>query len=210
MPMPPYLVLLRAGFCLPPTLPPARCALTAPFHPYSPSPFGLGRSRPFHRSLPRRSPKDEGGRYVFCATFRQIALPGRYPAHCPVEFGLSSRLRAFGARRAIVWLTATTPLWLKAQGSGLRPERRPLSPKSELPVYFLLDSVLFQLLVEIAPRRIQRLGGLRNVPVVLAELLNEERAFGGLLELSQCARCRCRAARRRGRGSGRLRWRRRF
>src|SRR5437763_6729123 len=28
----PYLVLLRAGFCLPPMLPPARCALTAPFH----------------------------------------------------------------------------------------------------------------------------------------------------------------------------------
>src|SRR5579859_8053645 len=33
----PYLALLRAGFCLPPMLPPARCALTAPFHPYSPS-----------------------------------------------------------------------------------------------------------------------------------------------------------------------------
>src|SRR5262245_62147485 len=32
---PPYLVLLRAGFCLPPVLPRARCALTAPFHPYS-------------------------------------------------------------------------------------------------------------------------------------------------------------------------------
>src|SRR4029077_15672318 len=29
-----YLVLLRAGFCLPPMLPRARCALTAPFHPY--------------------------------------------------------------------------------------------------------------------------------------------------------------------------------
>jgi hypothetical protein len=29
---PPYLVLLRAGFCLPPVLPQARCALTAPFH----------------------------------------------------------------------------------------------------------------------------------------------------------------------------------
>ncbi len=39
---PPYLVLLRAGFCLPLVLPRARCALTAPFHPYSPSPFGLG------------------------------------------------------------------------------------------------------------------------------------------------------------------------
>ena len=25
--------------------------------------------------------------------FRQVALPGRYPAHCPTEFGLSSRLR---------------------------------------------------------------------------------------------------------------------
>ena len=31
---PPYLVLLRAGFTLPPALPPERCALTAPFHPY--------------------------------------------------------------------------------------------------------------------------------------------------------------------------------
>ena len=29
----PYLALLRAGFCLPPVLPRARCALTAPFHP---------------------------------------------------------------------------------------------------------------------------------------------------------------------------------
>ena len=31
---PPYLVLLRVGFTLPPTLLPERCALTAPFHPY--------------------------------------------------------------------------------------------------------------------------------------------------------------------------------
>ncbi len=30
----PYLVLLRAGFCLPRTFLRARCALTAPFHPY--------------------------------------------------------------------------------------------------------------------------------------------------------------------------------
>src|SRR6185295_19426838 len=71
---PPYLVLLRAGVCLPPALPSARCALTAPFHPYS--------------GFPKR--------YFFCATFRQVALPGRYPAHCPMEFGLSSRLRSSG------------------------------------------------------------------------------------------------------------------
>ena len=31
---PPYLVLLRVGFTLPPPLQTARCALTAPFHPY--------------------------------------------------------------------------------------------------------------------------------------------------------------------------------
>jgi hypothetical protein len=68
----------------------------------------------------------------------------------------------------------------------------------DLPVYLLLDSVLFELFIQIASRRIQRFGGLRNVPVVLAELLDEERAFGGLLELSQCAGCWCRAARRRG------------
>ena len=30
----PYSVLLQAGFALPPLLPAARCALTAPFHPY--------------------------------------------------------------------------------------------------------------------------------------------------------------------------------
>ena len=37
---PPYLVLLRVGFTLPPALQPERCALTAPFHPY---PCGTGR-----------------------------------------------------------------------------------------------------------------------------------------------------------------------
>src|SRR6267142_5444178 len=31
-----YLVLLPVGFSLPPPLPAARCALTAPFHPYRP------------------------------------------------------------------------------------------------------------------------------------------------------------------------------
>src|SRR5262249_45945348 len=39
--IPPYLVLLRVGFTLPPTLPPERCALTAPFHPYL-APCGVG------------------------------------------------------------------------------------------------------------------------------------------------------------------------
>ena len=34
----PYLALLRTGFTLPLLLPEARCALTAPFHPYWPKP----------------------------------------------------------------------------------------------------------------------------------------------------------------------------
>jgi len=37
---PPYLVLLRVGFTLPPRLRGARCALTAPFHPYLAPPRG--------------------------------------------------------------------------------------------------------------------------------------------------------------------------
>src|SRR5436309_10159859 len=93
----PYLVLLRAGFCVPPVLPRARCALTAPFHPYPPSPFGPGRALTgYGAARPSKACRTEargargGGRYVFCATVLQVALTGRYPAHCPAEFGLSS------------------------------------------------------------------------------------------------------------------------
>src|SRR5262249_2939753 len=42
---PPYLVLLRAGFCLPSVLPRTRCALTAPFHPYLSTRLFEARSR---------------------------------------------------------------------------------------------------------------------------------------------------------------------
>src|SRR5207248_9152320 len=73
----------------------------------------------------------------------------------------------------------------------------PLSQANRLAVDFLLDSVLFQFFIEIAARRIERLGGLRDVPVVVAQLLDEERALGGFLELAQCAGRRCRAAARR-------------
>ncbi len=55
----PYLVLLRAGFCLPPVLPPARCALTAPFHPYPPS-----------RSMHQASSAREGGIFSVPLSFR--------------------------------------------------------------------------------------------------------------------------------------------
>ncbi len=73
-PLPPYLVLLRVGFALPLSLPIARCALTAPFHPYLLFPM-------------------ENRRYIFCGTFRRLAPPRHYLAPCPMEPGLSS-LRA--------------------------------------------------------------------------------------------------------------------
>ena len=59
---PPYLVLLRVGFTLPPALPPERCALTAPFHPYP----GAEASQPGEpgkllQGGPRPAPKKRRG-----------------------------------------------------------------------------------------------------------------------------------------------------
>ena len=68
-----YLVLLRVGFTMPLLLPAARCALTAPFHPYL-------CSRTNHR------------RSNLCGTFRRLSPPRRYLALYPMEPGLSSAL----------------------------------------------------------------------------------------------------------------------
>ena len=85
---PPYLVLLRVGFTLPSALPPKRCALTAPFHPYL-----------SHRAKPVAA----GGIFSVALAVHGPSRPrpGRYPAHCPLEFGLSSpaRLRLLGRNR---------------------------------------------------------------------------------------------------------------
>nr|VFK51686.1 MAG: hypothetical protein BECKTUN1418D_GA0071000_101014 [Candidatus Kentron sp. TUN] len=75
---PPYLVLLQVGFTLPPRLPEARCALTAPFHPYPPI------------SLAGKRQEKNHGRYIFCGTFRGFTSPRRYLAPRPMEPGLSS------------------------------------------------------------------------------------------------------------------------
>ncbi len=65
-------------------LPVARCALTAPFHPY--------------QLLSRR--------FVFCGTFRGLAPPRRYLAPCPKEPGLSSVTQGV---TAIAWPTPAFP-----------------------------------------------------------------------------------------------------
>src|SRR6185369_637018 len=61
-------------------LPPARCALTAPFHPYR--------------------PLAGGWRFTFCCTFRGLTPPRRYLAPCPGSPDFPPRLRA-----AIAWPT---------------------------------------------------------------------------------------------------------
>jgi hypothetical protein len=70
-----YAALLRVGFAMPLPLPAARWALTPPFHPY----------------VLRVAAEP---RFVFCCTFLEVTLTGRYPALCPAELGLSSRLAA--------------------------------------------------------------------------------------------------------------------
>src|SRR5215467_2064624 len=80
----PYSVLLPVGFAVPPALLQPRCALTAPFHPYPPSPEGYG------------------GRSVLCGTFPRLAPAGRYPA--PYVHGARTFLPRppFGIGRAAV------------------------------------------------------------------------------------------------------------
>jgi len=96
--LPPYLVLLRVGFTLPPTLPLARCALTTPFHPY------------------RSALADR--RYLFCGTCRGLAPPRCYLAPCPMEPGLSSPRTAKGGRAATVWPTPIYSIARKPACSG--------------------------------------------------------------------------------------------
>ena len=81
----PYLALHRTGFSVPRCLRFARCALTAPFHPY-PRTCARGRFNfLWHfpsKSLPAFRPRVSGNR-----------VPG-YAASCPVVFGLSSPSRS--------------------------------------------------------------------------------------------------------------------
>src|ERR1700730_938486 len=82
--VPPYLVLLRAGFCLPPVLPQARSSLTAPFHPY-----------PRKRTRGSRPPSRKAVCFLcHCPSGHpDRALPGALP--CGVRTFLQ-RLRAGG------------------------------------------------------------------------------------------------------------------
>ena len=95
---PPYLVLLRVGFTLPPALLPERCALTAPFHPYHCMERAFGRD-------PRISldafPKvcSMQWRYVLCGTGRPRALT---PASRTLSGTLPCGVRTFLPRQPLL------------------------------------------------------------------------------------------------------------
>ena len=80
-----------------------------------------------------------------------------------------------------------------------QPSASPALPPScpalpALPVRFLRDLILLELLVQVAARRVDHFGGLRNVPAVLAKLRDQVRALGVVLELAERAGLRRRAA----------------
>src|SRR5215510_7174221 len=77
------------------------------------------------------------------------------------------------------------------QGLTHGPSTKAPGHRTYLAVDFLFDSVLFELLVQIAAGRVDDLGGLRDVPGILAQLLHEIRPLGGVFERSK----RCRACR---------------
>ena len=95
-----YLVLLRVGFTLPLLLPTARCALTAPFHPYL-----------YPRTNHRRS--------ALCGTFRRLSPPRRYLALYPLEPGLSSAMLPDKRKRISENSTQRLPSQLRTENSTI-------------------------------------------------------------------------------------------
>ena len=58
------------------------------------TPVASGPVRSYRTLSPLPVPRCRGHRrFALCCTFRHLAVPGRYPASCPVELGLSSARR---------------------------------------------------------------------------------------------------------------------
>src|SRR5436190_2627678 len=66
----------------------------------------------------------------------------------------------------------------------------PFTASRPLAVRLLRNLILLEFLVEIAPRRVDDFGGFRDVPAVLAEFPDQERALGVVFELAQRPRPR--------------------
>ena len=84
--MDPYLALLRVGFTLPRVLPRARCALTAPFHPYRRR-SGLAVSFLWHFPWTRAPQALPGTLSYGARTFLPPKRATAWPAPSPQECG---------------------------------------------------------------------------------------------------------------------------
>ena len=69
--------------------------------------FRLRRSKPMRPATPKRAKHAKAGGIFSVPLVLQVALTGRYPAHCPSEFGLSSRRAPCGAQQTIILPAAT-------------------------------------------------------------------------------------------------------
>src|SRR5262249_39958241 len=148
-----YLVLLRAGFCLPPMLPPARCALTAPFHPYlfaalkgpryvrrgDRPPYGATGHATYAGATLSGSPKAVCFLCHFPSGHPDRALPGALP--CGVRTFLSSARRvAPRSERSSVslrQLDSTTSSSLKSEVRLNPPHSCDAATFRRLPICFL-------------------------------------------------------------------------
>jgi hypothetical protein len=97
----PYLVLLRAGFAVPPSV-------------------ATGAVRSYRTLSPLPPPLQGGWRFAFCCTFRGLAPPRRYLAPCPGSPDFPPRLRA-----AIAW---PTPAAILSQAGETGAELEKLVP----------------------------------------------------------------------------------
>jgi hypothetical protein len=98
----PYLALLQVGFTVPPMLPPARCALTAPFHPYRRRgfPLRLGGLLSVALSVGSRPP---GVTWHLIRRSPDFPPPSCEGSDCPADsprapYGASSVLASFIAK----------------------------------------------------------------------------------------------------------------
>src|SRR5215469_11487129 len=94
-----YLVLLPVGFSLPPPLPAARCALTAPFHPCRPPSLSVGPAVYFLWHCPWGRPRR--------------ALPGTAPPWSP-DFPLPAQPRRAAIRPSGEWRFGNSNASVKA------------------------------------------------------------------------------------------------
>ena len=111
-----YLALLREGLASIPARAGTWCALTAPFHPC----LWPERARAHRRCR-------------LCGAFRRLAAPGRYPAPCPMESGLSSPVRNRSDHPALLALPVYPWRWSAAPTPTTPRRVRPLPSLSRPP-----------------------------------------------------------------------------